>query len=117
MHELSIASQILNCAIDEAESQGATRITEVEVKAGKLKQIVPEFLNTVWQSITKDTIAESAVLNMIEVDIKARCRKCGKNYSPLPDDFLCPVCKVADAEIVDGDDIILNSITCESDED
>ena len=115
MHEFSMASQLLDCAISEASAKGASKITQVEVMIGKLKQIVPDFINTVWQSITKDTIAQSSELEIIEVEVKAMCRQCGRIYSPSADNFLCPDCLVADAEILEGDDIILSSITCESD--
>ena len=114
MHEMSIAIQVLETALAAAADSGAGRVTEVEVEAGAMKLIVPEALELAWSAVVEGTPAAGSRMRVVEVPVEARCRDCGRQYSPSLDNFLCPGCGQADVEITGGDDIILKSVTCES---
>jgi len=111
---MSIAIQILDTALAAAADNGAGRITALEIEAGAMKLIVPEALEAAWSAVTEGTSAEGSRLLVTEAPIEARCRDCGRAFSPSLDSFLCPGCGQADVEIIRGDEVILKSITCES---
>ncbi len=113
MHEMSIASGILRCAVEAARRHGAERIEELVVEIGPMKQVVPEALRTAFEVISEGTPAEGAAMTVIETGIKATCRDCGLAFEPTIDNFLCPRCKQADVEITAGNDIVLKSVSCE----
>ncbi len=116
MHEMSIASELIRQVLAEADSHGATRVDEVVVEIGALRQVVPEALELAWQVISEGTAAEAATLKLTEVEPSARCRQCGRKFGAEIDSFLCPGCGQADVDIVAGNDIILKSLTCTCDQ-
>lgn len=117
MHEMSIASSLLEQVIGFAQQNEADGIGQVEIQAGSLCQIVPEMMQTAWQSIIVDTIAKDSELVITELKAKAKCNACGNEFEPALNDYTCPQCKVADADIIQGDDIILMSLDLQIGED
>jgi hydrogenase nickel incorporation protein HypA/HybF len=106
---------IVEQAVQAARAHGATRITEIEVEAGMLQQVVPEALQTAFEFAANDTPAQGATLHLTESPPEARCRACGHHFEPTIESFsfLCPVCKHADVEILAGNSITLLSVTCD----
>ncbi len=124
MHELTIASELLDQTLSAARSH-ADRLSgkaddlcieEVEVEIGLLRLVVPEALEMAWQVVCEGTAAEGARLCITETRPAARCRLCGRTYEPTIDDYLCPGCNKADMEICGGNDIVLKAVTCRGDE-
>ena len=78
--------------------------------------IVPDAMRLAWQVITEGTIAAGSELIVVEIPMAARCKKCGREFAPKIDEYLCPDCGQADVDILTGDDIILKSVVCDSNE-
>jgi len=116
MHEMSIATGLLESVLDAAAAHGAGRIEEVELHVGAMRLVVPEALEMAWSIVSEGTAAAGARLNLTEVPIKAKCRACGSVFTPEIGEFLCRRCGQADVDIVEGDDIILRSIVCQNEE-
>ena len=111
MHEMSIATELIDQILAAAASHGLQKVEEVVVETGALRQIVPDVMQAAFEAVSKGTIAEGAELTIVEVPARARCRKCGQEFEPQPDNFLCPLCLVADMQVVQGEDIILKSVS------
>lgn len=111
MHELSLATALIDQVLAAASLNGLARVEEVEVDVGVLQLVVPEALEAAFAAVSADTIASGAVLKQIEVSARARCRCCGRDYQPEFRIYTCPGCGRADAEILSGRDIILKSIS------
>ncbi len=95
MHEMSIATSLLEIIQQEMAKHGATRLIVVRVKHGALSQLVPEALDFAFTALTKGTPLEGAVLEMVEVPLKVACRACGAEFTPDDRDVLlmpCPQC-------------------------
>lgn len=117
MHEMSIASEIVDCLLRVAAQYRATRIGEVVVEIGRMRQVVPEALEMAFSAAVAGTLAEGAVLKAVETPVTAVCNGCGAVYSPDIDvSFACPSCGQANPRITAGDDIIVRDITCDVDE-
>ncbi len=117
MHEMSIAVQIIDHAVQVAGQNNATRIDEVEVQVGVMRQVVPEALEFAFSVAAEGTLAEWARLRLIEEKATAVCNACRHTFVPDVEwSFLCPQCQRADARIVAGNDIILKSLVCQVDE-
>ncbi len=115
MHELSIAASMLDGVLRAAEQAGATRIETVEVEVGVMRQVVPEALCVAWEAVRTETIADRAVLKIEEVPAQAECRRCGQCFEPDIDcSFWCAHCEQADVRIIRGNDIVLRSVTCQT---
>jgi hydrogenase nickel incorporation protein HypA/HybF len=115
MHELSIAASMLDGVLRAAEQAGATRIEAVEIELGAMRLVVPEALHTAWEAVRTDTLADGAVLKIEEVPAQAECRRCGQCFEPdIECSFWCAHCEQADVRIIRGNDIVLRSVTCQT---
>jgi len=111
MHEMSIAMELMQQLESLAREHAADRIEQVAVAAGVMRQIVPEALQVAFQAAATGTRAEGATLVLEIVSVLARCGRCGHRFEPEQDAFLCPQCRKADVAILEGNDIILTSVT------
>ncbi len=117
MHEMSIAMGLMEALLELAAERRARRILDVEVICGVMQQVVPEALQLAFEAASQNTVAQGAKLQIVEEAISVRCRSCGQEYAAAIDNYRCPICGEADAEIIGGRDIILKSVTCETDAD
>ncbi len=111
MHEMSIAMELMQQLESLAREHAADRIEQVAVAAGVMRQIVPEALQLAFRTAATATCAEGATLVLDIVSVLAECRLCGHRFEPEQDSFLCPHCRKADVAIIEGNDIILTSVT------
>lgn len=117
MHEMAIACEIVDRLLELARQHRATRIGEVELEVGRLRQVVPEALELAFQAAVAGTLADGAALKIIDVGVTAVCNACGSSYEPdIEASFVCPSCGRADPRITAGDDIVIRNITCDVDE-
>ena len=89
MHEMSIATGLLQSVLDAAAAHGAERVEEIELELGAMRLVVPEALEMAWSLVAEGTLAAGAKLKMKEVPVKARCRRCGSVFAPQIGDYLC----------------------------
>jgi hydrogenase nickel incorporation protein HypA/HybF len=113
MHELSIATALVEQLQRIAAEQRAARITEVEVRCGVLRQVVPDALQLAFEAASAETLVAGAVLKVVEEGLRARCRTCRQEFAAAIDDYLCPRCRTADVELLAGQDVVLQSVTYE----
>ena len=113
MHEMSIAVELVRQLETLAVERDIERIESVDVTAGVLRQIVPDALQTAFTVIVEGTCAEGAKLNLEIVPARVRCRRCEREFALQGDAYFCEQCGQADVEIVEGNDILLTSVTCE----
>lgn len=111
MHEMAIATELIAGLERLAEEHGLDRLEEVVVAAGTLRGVVPEALDIAFTCAAEGTAAEGARLILERVPARASCRGCGGRFEPGVDDYRCPRCGEADVEILEGNDIILRSVT------
>lgn len=62
MHELGIASRLLDVVIERAAAAGATRVSEVHLEIGEESDVAPEALRHYWPQVSTGTPAEGARL-------------------------------------------------------
>jgi hydrogenase nickel incorporation protein HypA/HybF len=111
MHELSLASAIVATA--EKHAAGAT-VTTVTVRAGHLRQVVPESLDFYFELVARGTAVEGARLVLEVVPAVLRCA-CGHEWGLESPVFRCPACAGADVAVVSGDELQVESIEIEED--
>ena len=77
MHELAMATSMVEAIINTAEKNDAIRITQAVLDVGELTMLNPEQLRFMMDVIREDTIFEDAeiIINMIPIEIE--CDKCG----------------------------------------
>jgi hydrogenase nickel incorporation protein HypA/HybF len=115
MHELSISSAIVDTALRHA---GGRKVTQVDVRLGAMRQVVPESLAFYFEIVARDTACEGASLELEIVTAWMACEGCGNEWDPAPEPaevavlptFRCPSCGSAGAQVVAGDELEVESI-------
>jgi hydrogenase nickel incorporation protein HypA/HybF len=102
MHELSIASAVLNTALKHAEDRP---VEIVAMRVGKLRQVVPDSLLFYWEIVARDTICDDARLELTEIAARLRCDACGTEWEPLIAAFRCPGCASAQVTVAAGEEL------------
>ncbi|RWX43944.1 hydrogenase nickel incorporation protein HypA/HybF [Candidatus Electrothrix aarhusensis] len=116
MHEFSICHTLVEKVLEEADklTPPPVRVTQAGIACGKLRQIVPEYLQTAYEALTKDTIAEQSVLEIREIPIVGCCTACGwKGELAVDYGFACPVCAAPTPEVISGQELYLETIEVE----
>lgn len=110
MHELSIVASLFEILEEKAQEKGSKKIVSVKLQIGKLSGVVPEFLTTAFEMYKKDTIARDAELEIEEVPLTIRCKKCGKTITKEDFVFICQHCGSQDLETLSGTELILEKM-------
>jgi len=113
MHEMSVAQSILKIVLNEAERNGATKVKIVRIRAGELRGIVRDQLAFFFDFITKDTLAEGAILEVEQVPIKGKCKSCEHVFMVQNYEFLCPECTSKDVDVLEGLELVVKEIEVE----
>ena len=82
MHELSISSAIVDTAVRHADGR---RVTQVDVRVGALRQVVPDSLEFYFGIVSRDTAARTRALELELVGAWLRCEVCGHEWDPAPE--------------------------------
>ena len=113
MHELSITQGIFDLVIDEANKAGARKVQKINLVVGEMSGIVDDCVEFYFEILSKDSIAEGAVLSFQKVPIKAHCRDCGREFTLKEFDWACPYCQSDGIEITAGKELFVESIEVE----
>ena len=110
MHELSLSSAIVNTVVKHADGR---RVTLVELRVGKLRQVVPDTLEFYFEFVARGTVCEGARLEQQVIDARLLCNSCGHEWEIEIPAFRCPQCSGSDVEIASGDEFEVEAIEVE----
>jgi hydrogenase nickel incorporation protein HypA/HybF len=113
MHELSVATAVLNTALKHADGR---KVSVVSLRVGRMRQVIPESLEFYWDIVARDTACEASALKLEEIEIELRCRDCDRRWSPQIPAFRCPDCASADVEVLAGEELEVDYIEVEEQE-
>lgn len=109
MHELGVANEILDAALCEADRHAASKVTSIRLRVGVLRAIEPENLSFLFEHLARGTLAEGALLEIVEEPIRVECAACGasevRNFT-----VECPRCKGSDVSVAGGDSLSILSL-------
>jgi hydrogenase nickel incorporation protein HypA/HybF len=119
MHELSIASSLVESVLDFATTPPPKKVLKVLLQIGELTCVEPDQLQFCYTSIIPETAIEGSTLEIERVPAQVRCPHCG--YAGAPkywDDaqagapvatLQCPTCGKA-VETTNGHDCTIRNI-------
>jgi hydrogenase nickel incorporation protein HypA/HybF len=115
MHELTVASRLVDRALSAAAERDAERIDGLTVAVGEATHLAPEQLEFCISAALEGTVAEGAAVSIESVPPTGAC-DCGWRGEPARVDATvaaprrhCPECG-ATIELTAGDDCRLTSI-------
>lgn len=113
MHELSITQSMLDIAFGHARRHQSEKILKVRMVVGKMYGVVVDSIRFCFEAITKDTMAEGAVLEIEEVRYTGKCTGCAQSFEVLDYTLLCPGCGSTNIEITGGRELYVKEIEVE----
>ena len=113
MHELSLVASVFEVLEEKAREHGAVRVTRVVLKIGVMSGAVPDLVESAFETFKKGTIAETARLEIVVIPVKLRCPECGGEAVREDTDFSCAGCGSRRIEIVEGRDLVVETIELE----
>jgi hydrogenase nickel incorporation protein HypA/HybF len=116
MHELSLVAGLFEILEEKARDEKALRVTAVTLRVGRLSGVVPELLETAFDTFKKGTIASRAKLRIEIVPLKVKCRSCGKESLTDEPLFVCSSCASPGLEIMEGQELTLQRMEIEKDD-
>ena len=111
MHELSIATNVVEMAARHAAAHGGGVIHAVTLRIGVLSCVHEEALRHGFELAREDTPLAGAELRIVAVPVSVWCPTC-REVRELPgiQRFACPACGTPSADIRTGRELDLDSI-------
>ena len=113
MHELSIASSIVNTVLQEIESRNLKKVSLISLRIGALTDIVSDSLQFGFEVIKKDTALAKTKLHIETLPVKGCCNNCQKSFEVVEFIFICPNCSSSDINMNQGDELEIAYIETE----
>ncbi len=110
MHELSLTSAIVNTVVKHASGR---RVTVVDLRVGKMRQVIPDTLEFYFEFVARGTVCEGARLEVQVIDVGLACNSCGQEWEIEIPAFRCPQCAGGDVEIATGNEFEVEAIEIE----
>lgn len=117
MHEMSLLHDVVDIVLDEVKDMDIVSVKRVVLAIGDLRDVVGDYVPSLFERLTRGTVAQGAEIQIIHVPVTARCRGCG---FVLPVDvrdeatWTCPGCGAhKNFHITTGNEFIVQSIEVE----
>lgn len=118
MHEFSLCQSIVETVIAELEDHKHQkhRLLKTHIVVGNLRQIVPEYLQFAYETLTKNTLAQDSKLEIKNMPITGICKKCGLESELDIHNYNCKKCGSSELELTGGKELYLESLEVDEDE-
>ncbi len=113
VHELSIASAILDRVAIEAQRRPGARFTKVGVRVGEISGVDPDALSFGFECLVKDTEFDRLPLHIEFCPRMQRCLSCTNEFTASDSMTACPRCGHEMTECIGGEELDLAFIEIE----
>ncbi len=110
VHEYGITESLLSIVEQKAEEAGVEKVETIRIVIGVLTGFAPESIQFYFGPMSRDTVAEGAILEFEELPVKLRCRACGSVFEPDSRTWTCPDCNSSEVDISGGREIYVKEM-------
>lgn len=111
MHELSIATNVVDLASRHAAENGGRTVRAVTLMIGRLSCVHEDALRYSFELVREGTPLAAAELRVVTVPVRIWCPTCeAEQELPGIQRFACPACGTLSADIRAGRELDLESI-------
>ncbi|MFF5477589.1 hydrogenase maturation nickel metallochaperone HypA [Streptomyces sp. NPDC012935] len=111
MHELSIATAIIERAGELARADGTESVSAVTVRVGELAGVVPDALDFAFEVARDGTPLAEARLVVEQIPAQAWCSRCAEEFPVgMPPFFWCPRCDEPSSDLRSGRELEIAGI-------
>lgn len=113
MHEMSLAEGVLQLVEDTARREGARRVKLVVLEIGRMSSVEPEALKFCFEAVTRDSLADGAALEIVDVAGAGWCMRCAATV-PMEELYgACPQCGSHQVQATGGTEMRVKEIEIE----
>ena len=105
MHEIGIASSILETVDAEARKRPGEKIVAVGLRIGELSSISRDALTFAFEALTRETPWENLKVEIEWCPRRQKCFGCGKEFIIVDYEMTCPNCGDARSACVSGTEL------------
>lgn len=107
MHELGMCEAIVDAVERRARGRPVRRL---RLQVGTMHRVVPDAFDQAFAMASAGGVARDAEVDLVFLPVRTACKSCGTETES--NDFipLCPGCGSADVEIVQGQELLLESL-------
>lgn len=102
MHEIGIATSILECVKAEARKRPGSQVLAVGVRIGELSNVDKDALDFAFEALTRDTPLQHVKLQVEWCPRRERCLACGEQFIVHELDLTCPKCGANHSTCIGG---------------
>jgi len=113
MHELAVTESILSIVIKHAAKNQVKKVLSIGLKIGELTDLVDEWIQHYFDYLSKDTIAEGAMLNIERSPVVFQCADCNKAFPVSLKEsgkIVCSHCNSTGVTLVSGREFFIKHI-------
>ncbi|NYG45138.1 hydrogenase nickel incorporation protein HypA/HybF [Bradyrhizobium sp. IAR9] len=103
MHEMAICLGIIQIVEEEVRHRSLSRVRSVCLEMGALSHAAPEAIRFCFAVVARRTVAEGAVLNIVELPGVAWCMSCSKSVEIARRGECCPFCGSYQLQVTAGE--------------
>jgi hydrogenase nickel incorporation protein HypA/HybF len=105
LHEIGIASSILESVESEARRRPESRISAVGVRIGELSNVDKDALEFAFEALTRNTSREGLKLEVEWCPRREKCLACGELFVVLDFGLACPKCGETRSTCIGGTEL------------
>lgn len=109
MHELGITRNVVAIVSEAAKGRRVSRVT---LEVGQLAGVMSDAIAFCFDAVAKGTPIEGAVLEIREIEGRARCQSCGAEFSTPALYTACP-CGSRNMVRLSGEELSIKSMQLE----
>ena len=113
MHEMSLCESILGILEDEAEKQGFCKVNRVRLEIGALSGVEIEAMRFGFDAVTRGSLAEGAVLEIISLPGTAWCLPCAREVEVAQRYDACSLCGGYQLQVTGGEEMRIKDLEVE----
>lgn len=113
MHEMSLAEGVLQIVEDAARSQGFVRVKTVILEIGQLAAVETEAMRFCFDAVTRGSIADGAVLEIVDLPGQGWCMKCAATVEITEQFGACPQCGSYQVQATGGTEMRVKELEVE----
>ncbi|MBA7558900.1 Hydrogenase maturation factor HybF [subsurface metagenome] len=108
MHELSIATELIDVVISHLDQYPDARVTSITLSVGVYSGVDPDALRFAFPVVAESTLLENAELIINSLPVTMKCDDCGEETASI-DNIVCPKCRSVNIRIVKGTELEITS--------
>ena len=114
MHELAISQGVLELLQAEASAADIGSIQRVVLEVGTMAGVELASLRFCFDAVTRRTLAQGAVLEIVSIPARGVCRHCGTNFFMKRLLEACPDCGAYGGQLLQGTELRVQSFEGEA---